>query len=47
MDGTRKDHPDWVISDPKGHSRYVLTIKWILDKKLQNIQDTIHRIQEG
>jgi hypothetical protein len=33
MDGTRKYHPERGISDPKGHSCYVLTYKWILSIK--------------
>jgi hypothetical protein len=32
-------------SDLKGYAWYVLTNKWILAKKVQNTQDTIHRIQ--
>jgi hypothetical protein len=35
-----------VNSDPKGHAWYVLT-KWILAKKVQNTQDTVHRTQKG
>jgi hypothetical protein len=33
MDGTRKYHPEWGNSDPKGHAWYVFTNKWILAKK--------------
>ena len=33
MDGAREYHPEWGNSDPKGHSWYVLTNKWILAKK--------------
>jgi len=32
MDGTRKYHPEWGNSDPKGHEQHVFT-KWILVKK--------------
>jgi hypothetical protein len=48
MDGTQKYHPEWGISDPKGHAWYVLTNKWILEKKkVQNTQNMIHSTQEG
>ena len=33
MDGTRKYHPELGNPDPKGHTWYVLTDKWILVKK--------------
>jgi hypothetical protein len=33
--------------DPKGHALYVLTIKWILDKNVQNKQDRVHRSQKS
>jgi hypothetical protein len=33
MDGTRKYHPEWGNSDPKWHAWYILTNKWILEKK--------------
>ena len=29
----------------KRHAWYVLTNKWILEKKVQNTQDTVHRTQ--
>ena len=35
------------ITDPEVHAWYVLTYKWILTKRVQNSQDTIHRTQEG
>jgi hypothetical protein len=34
------------ITHSKGHTWYVLINKWILAKKVQNTQDTIHRTQE-
>jgi hypothetical protein len=37
IDGTRKYHPEWGNSDPKGHKWYVLTNKWILEKKKYRI----------
>jgi hypothetical protein len=40
VDGTRKYHPEWGNSDPKGHVWYVLINKWILEKK-----DRISKIQ--
>ena len=33
MDGTRKYHSGRNNSDPKGHTWYVLTDKWILAQK--------------
>jgi hypothetical protein len=33
MSGIRKYHPEQGNPDPKGHAWYVLTDKWILDKK--------------
>jgi hypothetical protein len=30
------NHLEWGNSDLKGHAWYVLTIKWILAKKVQN-----------
>ena len=33
IDGTRKYHPDWGNSEPKGHASYILTNKYILEKK--------------
>jgi hypothetical protein len=47
MGGTRKYYPEWGNSDPKWHAWNVLTNKWMLAKKIQNTQDTIHRTQEG
>ena len=29
-DGTKKHHPEWGNSDPKGHAWHVLSYKWIL-----------------
>jgi hypothetical protein len=43
MDGTRKYHPELGSSDPKGQAWYVLTNKWILEKKpyrIPKIQST-------
>ena len=43
---TRKYHPEWGNSDPKGHAWYVLNNKWILvAKKVEYTQDTVHRTQ--
>jgi hypothetical protein len=49
MDGTRKYHPERSNSNPKEHAWYILTNEWILakKKKVQNNQDTVHRIQKG
>jgi hypothetical protein len=47
MDGSRKYHSKWGNSDPKGPAWYVHTNMWIVAKKLQNMQDAIHRTQEG
>jgi hypothetical protein len=47
MDGTRKYHPESDNSITKEHIWYVLADKWILVKKVQNTQDTIHRTQQG
>jgi hypothetical protein len=33
MDGTRKYHPECGNPDPKGHSWYVITVKWVLAKQ--------------
>ena len=33
------------VTDPKGYAWYVLTNMWIIARKLQNTQDTIHRTQ--
>jgi hypothetical protein len=30
MDGTRKYHPEWGNPDPKVHTWYILTYKWLL-----------------
>jgi hypothetical protein len=45
MNRTRKYHPEWDNPDLKGHTRYVLTDKWILAKKfrLPMTQLTDHR----
>jgi hypothetical protein len=33
MDGTRQHHPEWSNPDPKDHTWYALTDKWILGKE--------------
>ena len=47
MDGIEKYHPEFGNSVQKGHAWYILNSKWILDKKVQNTQDTVHRTQRG
>jgi hypothetical protein len=41
MEGTRKYHPEWGNLDPKEHTWYVLTDKWILAQNFM-IQLTDH-----
>ena len=36
-----------VTQTQKEHKWYVLANKWILAKKVQNTQDTVHRTQKG
>jgi hypothetical protein len=44
MDGTRKYHPEWSNSDPKGQTWYVLTDTWMSAQKprIATIQLTDH-----
>jgi hypothetical protein len=49
MDGSKKYHPEWGNSEPKGHAWYVLTNKWVLvkRKKKAKSQDRAHRTQKN
>jgi hypothetical protein len=48
MDGTIKYHPSEVTQTQKGkgHAWYILTNKWMLEKKVQNTF-TDHRTQKS
>ena len=43
----KKKNPELGNSNPKGHTCYVFTNKWILAKKVENTYNAIHRTKEG
>ena len=45
-EGTKKYHPECHNSDPTGFAWYIITNIWILAKKVENTQNTIHKTQK-